>query len=205
MRWHFRNTFQALIVLTLVLTLSRCVCPSPSKEIKRSFEKVNKSLENSNKTFDTSTEKLYDEIKMHRQKNAGLVQKADSVYAAGYENFKNIDALKESLKASDSIGIDLNAAENLLCKSPAGDSLYIKRKKMFQSSINALTDSVNTQQVTSMFADIVTAENAQAWKDAYFKSTPTVGALTVLSKFQNDCVNSMAISLKEIKDQLSKQ
>ena len=101
--------------------------------------------------------------------------------------------------------MDLNAAENLLCKSPAGDSLYFKRKKMFQSAINALTDSVNVQQVTSMFADIVTAENAQAWKDSYFRLTPTLGALTVLSKFQNDCVNTMALSLNEIKEQLSKQ
>ena len=42
------------------------------------------------------------------------------------------------------------------------------------------------------------------WKKKYFEGIPTVAAVTILTRFQNDCQNAALIALGDIKKRLIK-
>lgn len=178
-------------------------CQSPSSEIKKAFDKVDKSLKKSNAVLDNSVDRLYATINSARQKNEKLASKADSIYFATKEAQSYINGLKLNLQSKDSSGGNLNTASALLISTPAGDSL---RKVLL--NVYAVTESYSLRIATDnglehalqTFASI---QNNKDWLKLYFDNTPTVAALTMLSKFQNDCQNAASITLADIKNRLT--
>lgn len=178
-------------------------CQSPSNEIKKAFDKVDKSLEKSNAVLDNSVDKLYSAINSTRQENEQLASTADSIYFAVKSAGSYIDGLKLRLQSNDSSGNQLNIASALLISTSAGDSLRKVLLNVYAIagpySPRIVTDN-SLEQALQSFSHV---QNNKDWLKLYFDNTPTVAAMTMLSKFKNDCEIVAKITLTDIKNRLA--
>lgn len=191
------------LVLTAMLALN------VSAEIINAFKTVNNSLEKSNGTLSTATSEIYDafvaslEDPKTREKAAIWKPKADQVKELSAQLSSYIDGLKEKLKKESGYneetgaGIDnLDAATRLMGtgKEGEGEKLRLALEK-YKQDILAIDPEITKEFDHSLPVNaempVSQAGNTnQEWSAAYFHMTPTVAALTILSKFQNDVKNT---------------
>ena len=187
------------LIFFLPLSLFLTHCQSPSDQIKDAFKTVDKSLEKSNDVFSNSIEGLYSAINSIRQKNEQLALKADSIYFATNEANKFIDSLKQTMQFQDTSGTNLNLATKLLVFTNTGDSLAKVLLDVYANTNSYPFDNTKRQGLDSVLQPIREVQSDKQWTKKYFERTPTVAAMTILSKFQNDCTNAAAITLGDIK------
>ena len=195
------------LVLTALLALN------VSSEILNAFKTVDRSLMNANKVVDskdkevmTSFEELLKDGKTH-DNAAKWKPLADQAKQMSDDLVKEIEALKGELKKEAGLGKmgkddkgeemfkedDLEAATRLFIghegtKSGKGDELKNKLTSI-KEKLLALHPEIKTALNNSLPIDVSTPDNKN-WSDLYFHMTPTVAALTILSKFENDVKNS---------------
>jgi gliding motility-associated protein GldM len=189
------------LVLTALLALN------VSSEILNAFKTVNRSLEITNNTVNNSTkgiltsleEKKSDPSPATAQKATIWFDKANRV--AGYSKnlYDHIQGLKERILRE--AGGDPNNPK----KSFKEDNLDIATRIMVENGngkklLGLLTDYkrdvlgvdplINTQFANSLQIDLTKPptqnKGNNTWEAAYFRMVPTVAAMTILSKFQND-------------------
>ncbi|MBN9382332.1 MAG: hypothetical protein J0H74_16305 [Chitinophagaceae bacterium] len=179
-------------------------CESPSSQIKKSFQTVNASLEKSNQVVLAKGQYAlaYNNIQLHRDKNPQLAAKADSLYAMAEEARLYVDQLKQRLLAVDSVGETIGPAEKLLVHTPAGDSILTYLQKISWYAHGGLTTKEKTHRLDSALNEARNSSGEKDWMSAYFKQTPTVGALTILSKIQSDFLHAASITLEDIDQHL---
>jgi gliding motility-associated protein GldM len=185
------------LVLTALLALN------VSAEILNAFKTVNKSLENTNTTVANSSETIMSSLqdKLNDPKNAEKAKiwypKAQEVQKASKNVYSYIQSLKDDIIKqgggdvySHSFKADnLDIATRLMVDKKKG----VELKKMlddYKKNVLAIdpemakafanTISINTEVPTG------TSKANNTFERAYFHMVPTVAALTVLSKFQND-------------------
>jgi len=165
------SCFKILIPLALSFTIS---CRSQSDKIVEDFKKVNESLEQTNGVVDSMNQAMkfveFDPFV------------ADSLEQVFNESSEYISYLKNELNKADSLGEKLDVAEHLLINTPRGDSLYNHVMNLYDLGIK-YSDSSSKQDYNSL-----KKYNKEMWLNRYFKRVPTVAAVTVLSKFQNDFI-----------------
>ena len=193
------------LVLTALLALN------VSAEILNAFKTVDRSLTSTNKTINESTETIMKSLgdKMTenetREKAALWMPKAQEAVNITKGMYNYIDELKKQImknadfdpvRKGDSTFKEDNQdiATNLMIKEGKGKDLYNKLSKFKQdmialgaSSANpALKDDIATflKQVDLTIPS--SKQGNKTWEDAYFHMVPTMAAITMLSKFQND-------------------
>lgn len=192
------------IVLTALLALN------VSAEIINAFRTVDTSLVKSNATLSTATSEIYDafvaslEEPKTREKAQLWKPKADQVRELSSKMSDYLDQLKDRLKresgfkpenGDSSYKIDnLDAATRLMGTQGEGEKLRAALEK-YKEDVLAIDPEIakefdhslpiNTEKPVSEVGN-----TNQDWSAAYFHMTPTIAALTILSKFQNDVKNT---------------
>jgi gliding motility-associated protein GldM len=190
------------LVLTALLALN------VSAEIINAFKVVDNSLTSTNKVVNASTqtimasfqEKLADPASADKAKI--WMPKAQQAVAISKSLNQMIDDIKSNIKVG--AGFDpsnpdagfkednIDVATRIMDKEGEGEKLR-KALEKYKADILALDPEVGALFKNSLPVDVevpnLSNKNQLAkvtWTSAYFNMTPTVAALTMLSKFQND-------------------
>jgi gliding motility-associated protein GldM len=187
------------LVLTALLALN------VSSEILNAFKTVNNSLEETNKVVNTSTGEIMTSLQA-KLADAGTAEKAKIWHpnAAKVQQLTaNLDSYIQGLKdkilteagadyaKKDSSYKDdnLDIATRLMVEKGEGKNLYAKLKQ-YQADVLAVAPEIAKQfnNKLPINLDMPKTKNKgnNSWEAGYFRMVPTVAALTILSKFQND-------------------
>jgi len=196
------------LVLTALLALN------VSSEIINAFKVVDNSLNQSNRVLTQSTESIYTNFEellkdpKTSEKAAIWKPKVDQAKEISQKVSAEIDQYKtqlmkeaeydptsENTKGED----DLDAATRLFDTKGAGKALYTSLDR-YKKSILAIDPEIaadlgaklplNLTIPKSGAGNIMTGDKVKDWTNSHFHMTPTVAALTMLSKFQNDVKNT---------------
>ena len=187
------------LVLTALLALN------VSSEILNAFKTVNNSLEATNKVVNASTQEIMTSLQSKLNEDGTReraqiwyphAKKAQDLTADLYnyiQKFKD-QILKEAgadyAKGDSSYKDDnLDIATRIMVEHGGGKELY-KRLDEYKKEILGLDPKISGQFANSLPISLAKPKTQnkgnKSWEDAYFRMVPTVAALTILSKFQND-------------------
>jgi gliding motility-associated protein GldM len=191
------------LVLTALLALN------VSSEILNAFKTVNNSLEKTNTAVNLSTGEIYKSLNDKKsdpttRAKAELWEpraKQTIDYSTTAYNF--IQGLKDDiLKAAGGDPKDptkkfkednLDIATRMMMKQGKGKQLY-KILEDYKKNVLGINDTINNEFKNSLQVDLAMPKTQnksnKTWEEAYFHMVPTVAALTILSKFQNDVKTS---------------
>lgn len=187
------------LVLTALLALN------VSSEILNAFKTVNNSLEESNKVVNASTTDIMTSLQA-KLADAGTAEKAKiwlphaqevQRLTADLNNY--IQGLKDEIlkragadfaKGDSSYKDDnLDITTRLMVEKGEGKNLFNRLKK-YRDDILNIDAAIKTQLGTALPIHLEKPKTKNkgnnTWEAAYFRMVPTVAALTILSKFQND-------------------
>lgn len=191
------------LVLTALLALN------VSAEIINAFKTVDNSLVKSNSTLSASTTEIYKNFESSledpktREKAAIWKPKADQVKSLSDKLISYIEGLKAKLKEEakyneeTGAGIDnLDAATRLMDTQGEGEKLRVALEE-YKKNILAVDPEIAKEFQTQLPVNTEKPKSGtgkdddnQSWTSSYFHMTPTIAAMTILSKFQNDVKNS---------------
>lgn len=194
------------LVLTALLALNVSV------EILNAFKTVNNSLLTANSTIDSKNTDIfnsfqkkladpttadrakiwYPKAEQAKQISEDMVRyinnlKMDIIKAAGYNPPADTSYKEDDLEAATRIMSDPGTKGNEL------------RQRLidFKAKLLAIDPEINKALANQMPIDVSLPpsvnEASKDWGSAYFRMTPTIAAVTILSKFQNDVKNSEAM------------
>ena len=191
------------LVLTAILALN------VSAEILNAFKVVDDSLLKSNVSIDGSNKNLLESLQQKLSKpetaekaamwapKANEAKKMADVLIAKIEQYK--DSLKRASGYNPEKGVndfkndDLEAATRIFIVNGKGPELQ-KDLADFKAKLLALDPKINTEFQSKLPIDVSvppsTTGSNNTWEYNYFHMTPTVAALTILSKFENDIKNA---------------
>jgi gliding motility-associated protein GldM len=192
------------LVLTALLALN------VSSEILNAFKTVNNSLEKTNTAVNLSSQQilqsLNDKINDPTTREKATIWAPRATQAIGFSStaYNFIQTLKDDIikaaggtpgDTSDKYKEDnLDIATRMMVKEGKGKQLYAILAK-YKTDILGINDTIKTQFTKSPLQVDLTMPKTQnksnkTWEEAYFHMVPTVAALTILSKFQNDIKTS---------------
>ncbi|MBI1782003.1 MAG: gliding motility protein GldM [Sphingobacteriales bacterium] len=193
------------LVLTALLALN------VSAEIINAFKTVNNSLqiangvatEKNNLIYKSFQDKLSDPLSAERARI--WKPKADSVKILADAMNSYLNQLKQDLKTEAGLKIEngeeefkfdnLEAATRLMDNKGKGKEL-LNKLTQFKSDIFKLLPDDSARKEFSKTLPLnleppkVENKGNKDWTSAYFRMTPAIAAVTILSKFQNDVKNS---------------
>jgi gliding motility-associated protein GldM len=192
------------LVLTALLALN------VSAEILNAFKTVDRSLTNTNNTVNHSTETILASLEekksdpTSRAKAEIWYPKAKQAQDLTKEMYAYIQGLKsEILKAS---GFDpvkngdssfkqdnLDIATRIMVEEKKGKELHDRLEK-YKKDLLAIDPLIAKEFANGLQIDLTVPptqdKGNKTWEQAYFHMVPTVAAITMLSKFQNDVKTS---------------
>jgi gliding motility-associated protein GldM len=191
------------LVLTALLALN------VSSEILNAFKTVNKSLETTNITVDKSTVSIMASLKQktieEETKNKALIWHPKALQVQEYSKtvFNYIQGLKDRIlteaggdpkKPDQKFKEDnLDVATRVMIEKGEGPKLLAALGK-YKSDILAIDREIDSAFKTALPINLDKPTSrtraGKTWEGAYFHMVPTVAALTILSKFQNDVKTS---------------
>ncbi len=189
------------LVLTALLALN------VSAEIINAFKVVDNSLTSTNTVVNRSTETIMESFKIKLQSEESKVKAAEWMpkAEAAVQLTKTLYDYIEEIKTKIKVGAGFNPSDpnstfkeenidvstRIMDKQGEGEKLRTKLAE-YKTAMLALDTSVGKMFEKSLpiNTDIPKLKNTSlskvTWASAYFHMTPTVAALTMLSKFQND-------------------
>lgn len=198
------------LVLTALLALN------VSSEILNAFKTVKSSLDNSSVLASGKTSQLFASFQkkmedpITKEKATIWFEKANQAHTISDQAFKYVEDLKMELMREAGYNPpkdtlfkedNLEAATRLFVESAPngkgkGKELYRKLEDL-KKGLLLLDTSINVELGMTLPIDLKIPKtqnegNAGNWEAAYFRMTPTIAALTILSKFQNDIRNAEA-------------
>ncbi len=212
------------LVLTALLALN------VSSEILNAFRTVNNSLDKSNEVINQANSNISESMKQmledpnQREKAAIWKPKADSALAITAEMSSYIANLKEQLLKEagkvdgtpmyDEEGTplfkedNLDAPTRLFETQGEGAKLYAALQK-FKTDVLSVLPKELAQRLDSTLPIDLSMPKTQnkgnnTWESAYFRMTPVVAAITMLSKFENDVRRSGNIVANTAMDQVGR-
>ena len=198
----------------MYLVLIALLALNVSAEILNAFKTVEQSLKSSIEIVDKKSEDL---IKSLEKKAEDPKTKAKASYwlpiaqkakDIAHETFDYIENLKKELKEESGLKIengkevfkedDLDAPTRLfISKKPIGKEKGTELYKKLENFRNQLVNldpkiKLDVEKNLPLNLNIQISENGEteAWEYGYFHMTPTIAALTILTKFQSDVRNS---------------
>jgi hypothetical protein len=176
--------------LLLVIAVTVNSCQSRSEEIVEAFKTVDKSLQKSSAAIDSANEALLDKI---GQNGCAINAKADSVYTF----IKNIKKEMEDHAAKSGAAPaleDLETSNSIMIKNKKATLLFTQLADFNQAALNCNTSTATKKEISEIFGTGF-FKDSNKFNELYFKNTPTVAALTMLSSFQNKIKNIQIILL----------
>lgn len=187
------------LVLTAILALN------VSNEVIEAFKTVDKSLISSSNNLGKASDDVYKSLNaklndaQYKEQAAKWAPKAEQVKKLSADLNAYIDGLKEELKKGSNLSEDgsfkednLDASTRIFETGKRGDELK-KRLDDYKAAVIALDPEFKQFESTfPVSTEGVVGKEGQK-KDftaSYFHMTPTVAALTILSKFQNNARNA---------------
>jgi len=191
------------LVLTALLALN------VSSEILNAFKTVNRSLENTNVTVNKSTETIMKSL-LDKTTDPMTAAKAQVWYplaseAQGYskEVYNYIQKLKDRILSeaggdpkdpTKSFKEDnLDIPTRIMVEKGEGPKL-LRMLGEYRKNLLAVHPAIDSEFKTTLPIDLTPPKghnrSTKTWEGAYFHMVPTVAALTILSKFQNDIKTS---------------
>lgn len=187
------------LVLTALLALN------VAAEILNAFKTVNRSLETTNATVDASTATILKSLdeKTKKPETADRANKwypkAKEVSGLSKTVYDYIQGLKTQIVKSADGDINdpnkkfkednLDIATHLMVEKGEGKKLYGMLQDYKKNVLN-VDPEIKKEFESSLPIDLskppTTNKGNNTWEAAYFRMVPTVAALTILSKFQND-------------------
>jgi gliding motility-associated protein GldM len=191
------------LVLTALLALN------VSSEILNAFKTVNKSLENTNTTVNKSTETIMESLKLKTTDPTSATKaqiwypKAQQAQNLSKTVFTYVQSLKDQIlreaggdpaKPDQKFKEDnLDVATRIMVEKGEGQKLLAALTK-YKKDILGIDKSIDSAFATTLpiNLDKPASKNkaAKTWEGSYFHMVPSVAALTILSKFQNDVKTS---------------
>jgi len=190
------------LVLTAILALN------VSAEVIEAFKTVDKSLQSSSTNIANSNKNIYESLAKMLTKDETKVQAAiwqpkaeqAKAYAAALDTY--INDLKLQLKKGANLVIkengkedfkedNLDASTRLFETNKKGEELKSKLEE-FKKNILNLDEKIKAKFESNFPISTDGVEGKEGKRDfttGYFHMTPTVAALTILSKFQNNVKN----------------
>ncbi len=189
------------LVLTAMLALN------VSAEILNAFKTVDRSLTSTNKTINNSTATIMSsfEEKMADPQSAAKAREWYPKAQTAQKLTADLNNYINSLKSEILAGAGFNPAENgdstfkednqdvatrIMVEEGKGKDLYNKLSQ-YKTQLAAIDPALSVQinnalrQIDLSVPPSNTKGN-ETWEAAYFRMVPTVAAITMLSKFQND-------------------
>jgi len=195
------------MINVMYLVLTALLALNISSEVLNAFKTMNKSFSNASNTIDQKTATIFKSLeeKLNDPKTRDLAAvwkpKAERAKQLSDEIVAYIDNVKTQIQneAGAAAGHfsekNTNAATKILIDGDGGKQLFNKLVD-YKKSLLGIDAKVNERFSTSLPLDMnmpdVQNKSNKTWQDAYFRRTPAIAALTVLSKFQNDIKNSEA-------------
>ncbi len=191
------------LVLTALLALN------VSAEILNAFETVNNSLLTANGIADSKNTLTVKNLEQQAKKpetaeRASIwLPKAQKARQLAADMSKYIDDMKAALikgslpKEDGTYAVDnLDAASRIMLEQKKGKELE-QKLATFKEQLLAIDPKIKAELGASLPINLEipkskTASKTKDWSTAYFHMTPTVAAITILSKFQNDVKTSEA-------------
>lgn len=195
------------LVLTALLALN------VSAEILNAFKVVDNSLRESNTVLSNTTANIYSSFEelikdpKTTEKAAIWKPKADQVRVISSEVFDLLEEYKMELKKESELDPETGQFREDNVDAPSrffetkgnGKTLYATLEA-FKTKLMAIDPALTTEIgpkiplnldiPTSASGNQSTGDKIKDWTKSYFYMTPTIAALTILSKFQNDIKNS---------------
>ena len=195
------------LVLTAILALN------VSSEILTAFRVVDTSLVNSNKNLESGSSTIYKSLqaKLEDAKTVELAKiwqpKAEQAHKYADDLVKYIDDLKQELKKESGLTVvdgkesfkedNLDASTRVFGDGETGKKKGVELKQRlddFKKQILAIDPEIQKEFANSfpVNTDPIVGKEGQKkdFTNAYFHMTPTVAAITLLSKFQNNVRNA---------------
>ena len=192
------------LVLTALLALN------VSAEILNAFKTVNNSLNTSNAVLNSSTDKVFTAFAEYKgdPKNAANANiwepKALKVKQYSLVVSNKIDSLKARLmkesgydpaNGDTTYNVDnLDAPTRVMDKEGEGEKLRAMlvqyKKDVLEVDPKIKAEYASKLPINTDVPKSQTGATANSWTTAYFHMTPTIAAITLLSKFQNDVKNA---------------
>ncbi|MFM7672148.1 MAG: gliding motility protein GldM [Bacteroidota bacterium] len=192
----------------MYLVLTALLAINISAEILNAFKTINASLEKTNNTVKVSSTQIFESLTEKMTEDATRVKatiwqpKAKEVMDQTSTAFNFIETLKRELikeaggnpddptkKFKED---DQNMVTRVMIKSGKAKELY-KILSDFKNNVlkdSALRAEFENSLPISLDMPKSMNSNKKSWEEAYFYMAPTVGALSILSKFQNDIRNA---------------
>ena len=191
------------LVLTALLALN------VSSEILNAFKTVNSSLEATNKVVTASTQEIMTSLKAKmtedgtRERAQIWYPHAEKAQQMSTDLYNYIQKFKDQIykeagadfaKGDSSYKDDnLDIATRIMVEHGGGKELYNKLDQ-YKKNMLAIDPKIAAQFGNSLPINLAKPKTHnkgnKTWEDAYFRMTPTVAAITILSKFQNDVKTS---------------
>lgn len=207
-----------LMINLMYLVLTAMLALNVSSEILHAFKVINESIGSSNASINEKNAKIYealndqesqpgqkervkpynDRAKIAKQKSEDLVKyleklKEDIIQQAGGRDDDG------EIKSES----DIDAATRLMVEQKEGEELR-NRLTTFRNELIGLVSKDSKDQIARdlpvKIQDVEKSDNNPQgdWSWAYFHNMPTMAAVTLLSKFQNDVRNSEAVVVTEL-------
>jgi gliding motility-associated protein GldM len=198
------------LVLTALLALN------VSAEILNAFKTVDRSLISTNTTINASTATIMKSLET-KTTEAATAEKAKIWYAKAQQaqamttdmnnyiesiRMKILQAAEFDPKKNGDSSFkqdNLDIATRILVEEGEGKKLHDKLTK-YRAALLGLDPGIAKEYGTSLQIDVSVppaqndghggSEKNRTWEGAYFRMVPTVAAITILSKFQNDIKTS---------------
>jgi len=194
------------LVLTAMLALN------VSAEILNAFKTVNESLMTANATIDSKNADIFKSFqeKLNDPKTADRARiwapKADQVKKYSDDMITYIDGVKMDImkaagytpeKPEGMKDDDLEATTRIMSDPGTKGKELLQKLTEYKKNVLGVDSSVQAEFGKDLPIDLhVPKSNNQSskdWGSAYFNMTPSIAAITILSKFQNDVKNSEAM------------
>jgi len=191
------------LVLTAILALN------VSAEILNAFKVVDSSLGKSNTAIDASNATLFESLKAKMGEPGSAEKakfwngKAEEAKKAADQIYTKLEAFKDSLKRASGYNPeknlmtfkedDLEAATHMFIVNGRGPEL-LKDLTDLKAKLVGLDPAITKEFANKLPIDLTippsTTGSENSWEYNYFHMTPTIAAVTILSKFENDVKNA---------------
>jgi gliding motility-associated protein GldM len=198
------------LVLTALLALN------VSSEILNAFKTIDQSLTNANVIIQKKNQDIYTSLaaKLNDPKTAEKATiwapKANKAKVMADEMYAYVESLKLALKEESGLEIkdgketfkedNLDATTRLFLNKKAGVSKgeeLFNKLKQFKQDLAEIDPAIAKEVIPTVSLDLTIPKSNNVgakndWAYAYFNMTPTIAAITILTKFQNDIRNTEA-------------
>src|SRR5690606_37567393 len=195
------------MINVMYLVLTALLALNVSSEVLNAFRTMDKSFSNASAVIDNKTNTIFSsfESKLKDPKTSELASiwkpKADKAKQLSDELVAYIEDLKTKIKNEAGSSDDhfneknTNAPTKIMVDEPNGKEL-LKRLTEYKNNILSIDPKIEAQFKNSFPLDLsmppVQNKSNNTWEAAYFRRTPALAAITILSKFQSDIKNAEA-------------